>query len=82
MDCNVLGSSVHGILQAIPFFRGSSQPRDGTWVSHIAGRFFIATRMLIPWYKPAVPYTQFATKVSAFRLRSELNDVLAQKWDR
>ena len=38
----------HGILQArileqvaIPFSRPSSQPRDGTQVSHIAGRFFI-----------------------------------------
>ena len=35
MDCSLLGSSVHGILQArilkwvaIPFSRGSSQPRD------------------------------------------------------
>ena len=26
---------------AIPFSRGSSQPRDQTQVSHIAGRFFI-----------------------------------------
>ena len=41
------GSSVHGTLQArilewvaIPFSRGSSQPRDGTWVSCTAGRFF------------------------------------------
>ena len=41
------GSSVHVILQtrtlewvAIPFSRGSSQPRDWTWVSFIAGRFF------------------------------------------
>ena len=25
---------------AIPFFRGSSQPRGGTWVSHIADRLF------------------------------------------
>ena len=40
-------SSVHGILQArtlewvaIPFSRGSSQPRDRTWVSCIAGRLF------------------------------------------
>ena len=47
MDCSPLGSSVHGILQArilewvtIPLSRGSSQPRDQTWVSHIAGRFF------------------------------------------
>ena len=40
-------SSVYGILQAripewvaMPFSRGSSQPRDRTWVSCIAGRFF------------------------------------------
>ena len=39
--------SVHEIFQArvpewvaISFPRGSSQPRDGTWVSHIAGRRF------------------------------------------
>ena len=47
MDYSPSGSSVHGILQArilkwvaIPFSRGSSQPRDWTWVSWIAGRFF------------------------------------------
>ena len=41
------GSFMHGILQArilewvaIPFSRGSSQPRDSTWVSCISGRFF------------------------------------------
>ena len=41
------GSSVHGISQArilewvaIPFSRGSSQPRDQTQVSYIAGSFF------------------------------------------
>ena len=41
------GSSVHGILQArtlewgaVPFSRASSQPRDWTWASCIAGRFF------------------------------------------
>ena len=39
MDCSPPGSSVHEILQArilewvaIPFSRGSSQPRDQTWV--------------------------------------------------
>jgi len=39
--------TVHGILQArilewvaIPFSRGSFEPRDGTQVSRIAGRFF------------------------------------------
>ena len=47
MDCSLPGSSVHGIFQArmlewiaISFFRGSSQPRNRTWVSCIAGRFF------------------------------------------
>ena len=42
IDCSLPGSSVHGILQArilewvaIPFSRGSSQPRDGTRVSCI-----------------------------------------------
>ena len=47
MDCSLPGSSVHGILQAsilewvaIPFSRGTSRPRDGTWVSRFAARFF------------------------------------------
>ena len=47
VDCSLPGSSVHGLLQArilewvtIPFSRGSSWPRDRTWVSWIAGRFF------------------------------------------
>ena len=47
IDCNPPGSSVHGILHArilecvaVPFSRESSQPRDQTQVSHIAGRFF------------------------------------------
>jgi len=47
VDCSPPGYSVHGILQAIilewvtiSFSRGSSQPRDWTQVSCIAGRFF------------------------------------------
>ena len=47
MDCNLPGSSVHGIPQArilqwvaIPFSRRSSWPRDQTWVSCAAGRYF------------------------------------------
>ena len=47
MDCSLPVSSVHGILQArilewvaIPFSRGSSQTRDRTQVSSIAGGFF------------------------------------------
>ena len=59
MDCSPPGSPVHGILQArilewvtIPFSRGSSWPRDQTWVSCIAGRFFTiwATREAQPIY--------------------------------
>ena len=47
MDCSQPGSSVYGISQArilewvaISFSRGSTQPRDRIWVSHIAGWFF------------------------------------------
>ena len=43
-DCRLPGSSVHGILQArilqwaaIPFAKGSSQPRVRTRISCIAG---------------------------------------------
>ena len=46
VDCNPPDSSVHGISQArtlewvaMPFSRASSQPRDQTQVSCIAGRF-------------------------------------------
>ena len=47
MDCSSPGSSVHGISQArilewvaMPFSRGSSQARDQTHVSCLAGEFF------------------------------------------
>ena len=47
IDCSPPDSSVYGILQArildwaaIPVSRGSSWPRDQTWVSHITVRFF------------------------------------------
>ena len=45
--CNPTDYTVHGILQArilewvaLPFSRGSSQPRDWTQVSHTADEFF------------------------------------------
>ena len=45
--CNPMDHIIHGILQArilewvaLPFSRGSSQPRDQTQVSCIAGGFF------------------------------------------
>jgi len=47
MDSSPPGSSIHGIFQArvlewgvIAFSRGSSQPRDLTWVSHTVGKCF------------------------------------------
>ena len=48
MDCSPQGSSVHGIspdkntgLDSHSFLQGIFQPRDGTWVSHTAGSFFM-----------------------------------------
>ena len=61
VDCSLSGSSVHGIFQArvlervaISFSRGSSQPRNRTRVSCIAGRRFTvwATREANQGIKP------------------------------
>ena len=45
--CDPMDYTVHGVFQtrilewvAVPFSRGSSQPRDRTQVSYIAGGFF------------------------------------------
>ena len=70
MDYSLPDCSVHGILQArilvwvaIPLSKGSSQPRDQTWVSHITGRFFNiwATREGVPlkscpWLRPGISH--------------------------
>ena len=68
-DCSLPGSSAHGILQAsilewgaIPFSKGSFQPRNRTWVSGIAGRFFAvwitreATSMVLSAYLRLLPF--------------------------
>ena len=59
MDCSPPGSTVYGVLQArilewvaISFSRGSSQPRDYTWASCLAGGFFTTE----PLGKPEVGY--------------------------
>ena len=69
MDCSPPGSSVHGILQArilewvaIPFFRGSSQPRGRTRVSHIVDRFFTVRAT---WEAPKVPYPSLTKWVAS-----------------
>ena len=55
VDCNLPGSSVHGILQArivewvaISFSRGSSRPRDWTRVSRLAGKHFNLWATIFP----------------------------------
>ena len=60
MDCSSTGSSVPGILQtrilewvAIPFSRGSSQPKDWTYISCISRQFFTTE----PPRKPMILYT-------------------------
>ena len=51
-----MGVLLGGILEwvATPFFKGSSRPRDRTWVFCIAGRFFTiwATREAISYTQP------------------------------
>ena len=75
MDCSLPGSTVHEILQerlleciAIPCSRGSSQTRDRTQVSCIAGGFFTSWAIreahdLGPNMPTAIP-TLFCLKLS------------------
>ena len=68
VDCSPPSSSVHGILQArilegvaISFSRGSSRPRGGTQVSHIAGRCFnfCTTREALKYKNPSANIKDF-----------------------
>ena len=68
MDCTLPGSSAHRILQArilewvaVPFTKGSAQPRDQIQVSHIAGIFFTACT------------TREATKVHMERQKTKIS---------
>ena len=65
--CDPMDYTVHETLQAripewvaIPFSRESSQPRDWTQVSHIAGGFFTswATREAQDFMPTAITYTE------------------------
>ena len=79
--CDPMDYTVHGILQArtlewmaFPFSRGSSQSRDQTQVSHIAGRFFPAE----PQEKPKILKSKFLRtfgKSILNRLQSIIQDV-------
>ena len=67
-DFSLPGSSTHGIFQArilawvaIPFSRGTSQPRDQTWLCRIVGRRFTvwATREAPMEYYSAIKKNAF-----------------------
>ena len=77
MDCSLLGSSVHGILQArilewvaIPFPTGSSWPRDQIWVSCIAGRFFTVwtTREILKLVINTIPHIIISIELARWLL--------------
>ena len=85
VSCSPPGPSVHEILQArrlewvtISFSRGSSQPRDRTWVSLIAGRFFAvwATRESCTYISWTLRHCQLSDvpllHVTIFKLSVEL----------
>ena len=77
MDCSLPGFSIHGIFQAtvpewvaISFSRVSSQPRDQTWVSHIAGRCFTlwATREALNLYTRIKLLTSLCYSTKVFQI--------------
>ena len=85
MDHSPPGSSVHGILQAktlewvaIPLSRGSSQPRDQTWVACTAGRFFTiwATREAL--FTPCMQACQHAESLQSCLILCDPVDVAHQ----
>ena len=66
MDCNLPGSSIHGILQARilewvakPSSRGSSQPRDQTLVSYVSCIVTLVLYLII-----CCPYLKFNCPIS------------------
>ena len=69
MDCSPLGSSVNGISKArrlewvaIPFSKGSSQPRDRTQVSCSASGLRLYRQILYYWATREVPYVSINSK--------------------
>ena len=81
-DCSPPDSSVHGILQArilewiaFPFSSGSSPPRDQTWISCIAGRFFTnwATRLASI---QSLKYSKFIPLSTVFSSRCAFRDAV------
>ena len=70
--CDPMDNTVHGILQtrilewvAFPFFRGSSQPRNWTQVSHIAGGFFTS-------WTPRETFVLYSLKITLCKMLHNL----------
>ena len=94
MDCSLLGSSVHGILQArilervtIPFSRGSSLPRDWSCVFCIVGSFLTiwASREAPGQHSDALtwlnwPVCFFLSVYLRWHLDSALNTIILQRY--
>ena len=79
VDCSLPGSSVRGIFQArvlewvaIAFSRGSSWPRDRTWVSCIVGRRFTV------WANREVFQTQFRNAASYQQIKKTHTLIILQ----
>ena len=73
-----MGFSRQELLEwvAISFSRRSSQPRDQTQVSHIAGRFFTS------WATSEAPLTvQITTNCGKFWKRWEYQTILSVSWE-
>ena len=83
MDCSPPGSSLHGIHHArilkrvaIFFSRGFSWPRDWTWISCTADRFFTL------WATREAPnkYMHSPIRVCCFFLFSLLQHLIKNRW--
>ena len=78
MDCSLPGSSVHGILQArilvqvaISFSKGSSEPKDWTWVSYINRRslyYWVTREVQLPFVGLYIAFTFPKRKIFIFNL--------------
>ena len=88
MDCSLSGSSVHGIFQArvlewiaISFSRGSSGPRNWTWVSCIAGKRFTvwATREALEDLNPVLKLK--FSKIYDFHWKKLNHNIQSYSWD-
>ena len=89
MGCSPPGSSVHGILQArmlewvaIPFSRESSQPRDQTLLSDVAGRFFTiwATREAPLNYNDMEMYLVWSSSVAVSKVSPTAPQYQVEGW--